>query len=85
MLIPCPHCGLRDEGEFLYGSEALVRYPERPMELSDAEWAAYLFVRANPRGEFRERWQHSGGCRRWFDLVRSTLTNEVHPVAGGDA
>jgi heterotetrameric sarcosine oxidase delta subunit len=82
MLIPCLHCGLRDESEFTYGAEAAVRYPERPADVSDREWAAFLFVRANPRGELRERWQHSGGCRRWFELTRDTVTNELRPPTG---
>ncbi len=84
MLIPCPHCGLRDEGEFHYGSEAQVHYPERPIDLTDRAWAAYLFVRANTRGEHHERWQHSAGCRRWFDVRRSTLTNDIR-VSGAEA
>jgi heterotetrameric sarcosine oxidase delta subunit len=41
-------------------------------KLSDAEWAEWLFVRDNPKGRFAERWVHTHGCRRWFDLVRDT-------------
>ncbi|WP_243793618.1 sarcosine oxidase subunit delta [Saccharopolyspora gloriosae] len=74
--IPCPWCGNRDEVEFRYGGQAQVAYPEDPVALSDAEWAEYLFVRANPRGRHAERWVHSDGCRRWFDVVRDTATNE---------
>jgi len=75
--IPCPWCGPRDEVEFHYGGQAHVRYPADPAALSDAEWAEFLFVRRNPRGRLAERWAHSGGCRRWFDLVRDTATNEI--------
>ena len=45
--------------------------------LGDDEWAGYLFMRANPRGPFAERWVHSAGCRRWFNLMRDTATDRV--------
>ena len=76
LLIGCPWCGARDEIEFTYGGEAHVAYPEDPDALSDEEWGHYLFVRANPRGPFAERWCHTSGCRRWFNAVRDTVTNE---------
>ena len=77
LLITCPHCGPRDETEFTYGGEAGVAYPADPDALSDREWAEYLFVRANHRGPLAERWCHSSGCRRWFDVVRDTVTQDV--------
>ena len=77
LLIPCPWCGDRDETEFSYGGQAHVPYPEDPDALTDAQWSAYLFVRANPKGPFAERWVHSMGCRRWFNVVRDTATHEV--------
>ena len=77
LLIPCPFCGERDEIEFRYGGEAAVSYPADPDALDDEAWAGYVFVRANPKGPFAERWYHAAGCRRWFDLVRDTRTNEV--------
>lgn len=82
LLIPCPHCGPRNETEFHYGGQAGVAYPVDPDAPSDAEWAAYLFLRDNPRGPWRERWVHSAGCRRWFDIERDTFTNEFPPLAG---
>ena len=82
LLIPCPWCGLRDEIEFGYGGEAHIDRPERPEELSDEAWADYLFNRANPKGPFAERWVHSHGCRRWFNVVRDTATNEILAVYG---
>jgi len=78
LLVPCPWCGPRDEVEFSYGGEADVVYPADPDALSDEEWARFLFVRANPRGAFRERWVHSHGCRRWFVVTRDTATHEIH-------
>ncbi|MFI6654423.1 sarcosine oxidase subunit delta family protein [Streptomyces sp. NPDC050523] len=80
LLIPCPWCGPRDEAEFHYGGQAHVPYPEDPSALTDEEWARYLFFRDNPKGPFAERWNHTSGCRRWFNAVRDTSTNEVLTV-----
>ncbi|MCH5675208.1 sarcosine oxidase subunit delta family protein [Streptomyces gilvus] len=80
LLIPCPWCGPRDEAEFHYGGQAHVPYPENPASLTDEEWARYLFFRANPKGPFAERWSHAAGCRRWFNAVRDTSTNEILAV-----
>jgi sarcosine oxidase subunit alpha len=80
LLIPCPWCGPRDEAEFHYGGQAHVPYPEAPASLTDEEWARYLFFRDNPKGPFAERWSHAAGCRRWFNAVRDTATNEVLAV-----
>ncbi|MFJ9865918.1 sarcosine oxidase subunit delta family protein [Streptomyces sp. NPDC101165] len=80
LLIPCPWCGPRDEAEFHYGGQAHVPYPEDPAALTDEEWARYLFFRDNPKGPFAERWSHAAGCRRWFNAVRNTATNEILTV-----
>jgi len=80
LLIECPWCGPRDEGEFAYGGEAHIIRPPEPETLSDAEWADYLFARSNPRGSHREQWSHASGCRRWFNIQRDTVTNEVVSV-----
>ena len=77
ILVPCPWCGDRDEIEFSYGGQAEIAYPDDPDALTDEEWARFLFVRANPKGRFRERWVHTHGCRRWFDLTRDTVTHEI--------
>jgi len=76
LLITCPWCGDREETEFGYGGQAHVAHPAAPEELSDQEWAQYLFFRDNPKGPFAERWVHSAGCRRWFNAVRDTVSNE---------
>ncbi|WP_028921160.1 sarcosine oxidase subunit delta [Pseudonocardia acaciae] len=78
--IGCPWCGPREETEFHYGGQAHVAYPERPLELDDAAWGEYLFVRDNPKGTFAERWVHSAGCRRWFNVVRDTVSNRIDAV-----
>jgi heterotetrameric sarcosine oxidase delta subunit len=77
LLIPCPWCGPRAELEFGYGGQASIAYPADPDALTDEEWAAYLFLRDNPRGELDERWVHTAGCRRWFRVRRNTATNEI--------
>lgn len=76
LLIACPWCGEREETEFGYGGQAHVAYPQDPEALDDEEWAQFLFFRANPKGPFAERWVHAAGCRRWFNAVRDTVSNE---------
>ena len=34
-------------------------------------------MRDNPKGLFLERWRHSAGCRRWFNVARDTVSNEI--------
>ena len=81
LLIPCPHCGARDVTEFTYGGDANVRRPADPAALNDEQWAAYVYLRDNPRGRHVELWQHSAGCRRWITITRDTLTHDV--IASG--
>jgi len=44
-IIKCPYCGDRVHSEFSYGGEALIVRPKQPTELSDDQWAEYLFMR----------------------------------------
>ena len=69
LLIRCPWCGERDETEFSYGGAgaASPTRPTRPRSPT-SEWAQWLFFRDNPKGAFAERWVHTHGCRRWFDV-----------------
>ena len=53
-----------------------------PDALSDEQWGDYLFMRDNPKGDFAERWMHTAGCRRWFDVVRDTSTDEIRGGSG---
>lgn len=80
LLIPCPWCGLRDETEFHCGGEAHINRPSDPDKVDDEQWAAYLFLRSNPKGLHRERWLHRHGCRRWFNVLRHTVTHEIVTV-----
>jgi sarcosine oxidase subunit delta len=75
--IACPWCGPRDDSEFSYGGEAHIVRPCPPESASDAQWADYLFMRTNTRGLHREQWQHSAGCRQWFNVERDTVTYRV--------
>jgi sarcosine oxidase, subunit delta len=76
--IPCPFCGLRDETEFIYGGPSHVIRPD--LTASDFEWTRYLYHRANTKGPYRERWHHSFGCGRWFNILRDTVTHEIQGV-----
>ena len=80
LLIDCPHCGPRNESEFSYGAEAHIQRPENPTEVSEKEWADYVFLRDNIKGVVLERWCHTGGCRRWFNLARDSVTYEILAV-----
>ena len=80
LIIPCPYCGPRDEIEFVCGGEAHIARPLAENTITDAEFADYLFIRDNPKGVFLERWRHSAGCRRWFNVARDTVTHEILEV-----
>jgi len=80
LLIPCPHCGERDEIEFSCGGEAHILRPLAENSITDAEFADYLFLRENTKGVFLERWRHAAGCRRWFNMARDTVTHEILEV-----
>jgi sarcosine oxidase subunit delta len=74
MRIPCPFCGSRDIGEFIYRGDAGVQRPD-----GEAGMFAYVHLRANPIGPHEEHWYHAQGCRQWLVVNRHTLT---HAIAG---
>ncbi|MBL8270258.1 sarcosine oxidase subunit delta [Steroidobacter sp.] len=76
--IPCPYCGVRDEEEYRFGGESHVTRPT--LEADDVAWADYLFNRINPKGVAYERWLHSYGCGRWFNVARDTVTHDILAV-----
>lgn len=80
ILIDCPWCGKRSEEEFTCGGESHIQRPTNPGETSDADWAAYLYQRKNPKGLHLERWRHTYGCRQWFNVARDTVSHEVLAV-----
>lgn len=76
LMLTCPNCGLAaEETEFSPGGAAHIR--RAGPGSSDAEFETYLFLRDNPRGVHFERWLHSSGCGKWFNLARSTVTLEI--------
>lgn len=77
-IIECPWCGKRDQTEFTAHGEAHIARPENPAQLSEDQWGNYVFFRSNIKGNHYERWVHTHGCRRWFNVVRNTLTDQIH-------
>ncbi|MFL9863468.1 sarcosine oxidase subunit delta [Paraburkholderia fungorum] len=76
--IPCPYCGsTRDEEEFTFGGPLARVRPADPQNLSDADWATYMFTRENARGPSVERWRHTFGCRQWFGIERDTVSHAL--------
>ena len=80
LLIHCPCCGaVAEETEFHCGGEAHIAR-RASAEATDAEFGAYLFDRANPKGVHFERWRHQYGCGKWFHMARDTRTLEIYGV-----
>ncbi len=77
-LIHCPHCQeYREEEEFHASGEAHLARPDDPDNCSDKEWGEFLYFRKNPRGLHRELWQHSAGCRKFFNIARDTVSYKI--------
>lgn len=78
LLIYCPHCGEhREEEEFHVSGQAHIARPTDPDACTDAEWATYLYIRDNPKGIHHEMWNHTAGCRKFFNVTRNTQTYEI--------
>jgi len=75
LLIPCPYCGERPEIEFTHGGEAHLIRPAPPSSVDDATWGEFLYMRANSKGAYAERWRHARGCGKFFNVVRDTTTD----------
>ncbi len=80
MVIDCPHCGARNEDEFLCWSSVDPRRPADPQAVDEAAWTDYVYFHDNPKGRSRERWWHARGCQRWLVVERNTLTHVVYSV-----
>ena len=39
-------------------------------------------MRTNRKGLNLERWVHTHGCRRWFNVARDTVTHRIEAVYG---
>lgn len=78
LLILCPYCQMaRPEIEFHNAGAAHIARAADPAAASDTEWAAFLYLRDNPRGTIAERWRHGHGCGRIFNALRDTVTDEI--------
>ena len=76
ILLNCPNCGPRNAAEFRFGGEYNPR-PKNPLETPEAQWADYVYMRANTMGVQTEWWYHRSGCQLWFLARRDTDTNQV--------
>jgi sarcosine oxidase subunit delta len=75
-LFTCPFCGPREEGEFHFAAEAGKARPEPAEEVSDADWADYLYMNDAPKGTAREVWVHVT-CGEFFVMTRNTVTRDI--------
>jgi sarcosine oxidase subunit delta len=85
-LFRCPFCGPRDETEFHYGGEPGNARPEPAPATNEADWARYLYMRANPKGPTREIWVHLT-CGEFFVMERDSVTHAIGasiPLAGDE-
>lgn len=79
--IYCPHCQeYREEEEFHPKGQAHIARPLDPDSLTDEEWAKFLYFRKNTKGLHSELWVHAVGCRKFFNVVRDTVTYEIKEV-----
>ena len=77
LVIECPDCGPRNSSEFGYQGKIRSRPKGSPTEVA---WRQYLYEEDNFSGFSKERWFHADGCRRFIDVVRHTVTNEIQSV-----
>ena len=83
LLVPCPHCGPRNQSDLRLVGASTAR-PD-PNATDPAEWGAYLYLRENPADWLAETWYCRSGCRRYFTLERHQATNEFRtPPMPGD-
>jgi sarcosine oxidase subunit delta len=72
----CPNCGRYcDETELVCGGEAHIT--RKTNKNTDQEFYEYLYARKNHKGIIFERWRHSFGCGKWFNVSRCTINNQV--------
>lgn len=76
--IDCPFCGVRDHGEFHYGQDGTIQYPDLEAPMSD--WAGAVFERENRDGVITETWHHVSGCRMWLVVERDTRSHAIYSV-----
>lgn len=84
LLIPCPHCGLRSEREFVHGGDASAAPLDPAAASDDRAWTDALYLRDNPAGRLWEYWFHRHGCRQWIVVCRDTSDHRILDVASPD-
>ena len=81
LLIHCPYCEEeRPELEFANAGEAHIVRPKNMDKMSDEEFEDMFFIRENPKGLSFERWRHAHGCGRFFNAIRSTVSDKFLKV-----
>ena len=81
LLIHCPYCEEdRPELEFANAGEAHIVRPTDMAKMSDEDFEKMFFIRDNPKGLNIERWRHAHGCGRFFNCVRSTISDKFLKV-----
>ena len=73
-LMPCPMNGPRNISEFVFGGE-VTEMPE-PDNCSEREWADYVYMENNTKGNVYEWWMHAP-TSYWFIAERNTETDEI--------
>lgn len=73
---PCPFCGSRNETEFYFAAEAGKLRPDTTVDVSNAQWATYLYAQKNEKGTVQEVWMHLT-CAEVFILERNSVTMDV--------
>ena len=79
LLIPCPHCGERDESEFDYGGRA-INLPDLDANLTS--WHEAIHLSQSDEPVINEVWFHSAGCECWIQLKRDSRTHEFQTGTG---
>lgn len=77
LLIVCPFCGPRNSDEYAYQGEIT---PRPGPDTDPGAWRRYLYLKENVLGWQTERWFHGSGCRRFLDVERHSVTNEIKDV-----
>lgn len=80
-IFTCPFCGDRDEREFHFAGESGKSRPDTTKQITDAQWAEYLYANRNSKGPVREIWMHLP-CSEVFLLTRDS---DTMAVAGSQA
>lgn len=73
-IMNCPLNGPRNISEFACFGE--VTDMPNPNELSDEQWADFIWMSNNTAGVIREWWCHTA-TSYWFIAERNTVTDEI--------